>query len=81
MTTILPMTHLQCCASAFRANAFLPLPYAVVLNPGTDQEALLGNFSTHRAALTYIERQFNDDNCHQVEVMKWTPDYTLTTEL
>lgn len=68
------------CVEGWKQNGFKPLPYAVIRNPGTDYENLVGNFSTHRAAVAYIERHFTDDDCHLVDIMKWTDNLELTTE-
>lgn len=70
-------TPFQLCADEWKRLGFNPLPWAILLNPMTPDERLVGNFKRKEEAEKYQEQHLKGQNS---QVMKWTENYTLTTE-
>lgn len=78
-------TNLQYVLAIYRRNVSddpsrRPLPFCVVRDFGTESESLVGNFSTWRNAMNWIERNCTDDTCHLYDVFQYTENFELTQE-
>jgi len=78
-------TNLQHVLDIYRTNAAVNglarhLQLCVVRDYGTANECLLGNFSTWRNAMNWIERNSTDDDSHRLEIFQYTADIELTKE-
>lgn len=78
-------TNLQYVLAVYRRRVahdpqLKPLPFCVVRDFGTKGEALVGNFSTWRNAMHWIERNCTDDTSHLYDVFQYTDKLELTQE-
>lgn len=56
--------------------------WAIVINPGCDNEEEIDSFQTFSAAFAWVRKEYTQEEIDEgaVDIMKRLPDGTLTTE-